>query len=86
MTNFDEKLEKILEENTESDGQGYGHYIDASLAQIKQLISEVIGERKSVDELVIPEAMNDLASKVCFKEGYNTKVKELRHAFNLKEE
>ena len=36
-------------------------------------------ERKSVEELEdkIPEAMTDLASKVCFKEGYNKSVDDI---------
>lgn len=85
MSNFDEKLKSICTYHSDDGTSGY-QLSEEQFDQIKQLISEVIGERKSVDELVIPEAMNDLASKVCFKEGYNTKVKELRHAFNLKGE
>lgn len=81
MNNFDEKVNEILA------GVFFGKTgVGKANIQIKKLISETIGERKSVEELVTPDAMTDLASKVCFKEGYNTKVKELRHAFNLKGE
>lgn len=78
MKNFDEKLKAILEENTESDGQGYGHDIDASLAQIKQLISEVVGEQPVV--LVDTRFNPDDGAHI---EGAVT-TKQLRRVFNLK--
>ena len=97
MNNFEEKLKEIINkiyvnlggihaQGKEITSKDLDNETEKAIDQIKQLISETIGERKSVEELVIPDAMTDLASKVCFKEGYNTKLKELRHAFNLKGE
>lgn len=42
-----------------------------------QLVLEMIGDRKSVEELepVMNDAINDFANKVCFKEGYNQAIK-----------
>lgn len=49
-------------------------------SQLLQLVlDEVIGDRKSVQELepFMSDAINDFANKVCFKEGYNQAIKEL---------
>ena len=47
--------------------------------QISELIDDVIGERKSIEELKgLMYALNDLATQVAFKEGYNTAIKKQR--------
>lgn len=91
MSDFDEKLKEIID-----DAQKY--YNDEPfqfVAQIKQLISEVIGEEEG--KKVVPPNKNDSYESLNAQfrvMKYNQEQmpirnelrKELRHAFNLKEE
>jgi len=53
--------------------------LDKLLSLFKQQMKEITGDRKSIEELepIIPSIFKDLVAKVCFKEGYNAKTKEL---------
>lgn len=83
MKSFREKISEeiifIIEE-----ASGYkiknSKSVDSNVDAILKLIDEeIIGERKSVAELEeFFGSIHDLGGKVCYKEGYNQKIKEQR--------
>lgn len=87
MKNKPNYIEKIKEILVRTCGQACTNGSERdyrAVAEIMNLLEEQAAgfelEEKSVEELkdVMPEAFNDLASRVAFKEGYNQKVKELK--------
>ena len=54
---------------------------------MKPLTNETLIEPKSVEELAdkIPSSMQEVAAKVCFKEGYNRALKDVASALQAKE-
>lgn len=85
---IDDLIDQLYLHAKETPNKSYGlpegQITEAEFKQsIKQLILERM-ERKSVEELEdkIPEAMTDLASKVCFKEGYNKAIDDVTKVIN----
>lgn len=86
MSNFDEKLKEILFTKV--------RFFDSKVeeevvAQIKQLISEVIGEDENISDAVKRSGIeNDPLVKdlIDIQRSRNDLRDELRHAFNLKGE
>ena len=82
MKNLREEMIKILK-NEAFEGNSLdeqcGFWADKLLSLFKQQMKEITGDRKSIEELepIIPSIFKDLVAKVCFKEGYNAKTKEL---------
>lgn len=81
MSSFDQKIEEMLWNlQPECDD-----LVPDTIDQIKKLISEIIGEDEyepKPSDFIVTEGLNHFA----IAKGRNILKKELRHAFNLKEE